>query len=551
MSTTNAGSRRSFKREAGIIGLLYASLGGIIGSGWLKGPLNAAVRAGPLSMFSWLIGGVAILMLAMVYAELATLFPRGGAVVHFPRLSHGSLLARIWSWILFLAYVTIAPAEVVATLNYLDVFLRHLAIHWIPPFILHTASGSNVLTAAGMVIAIMLLAVFTALNLLGIKWVMRISNTAGWWKLIVPLLTALTLLYVGHHWQNFRLHSADSRREIEGIFTSLSSAGVIFSFLGFRQAVELAGESANPKRNIPIAVIGSVVIGLIIYLLLQAGFIAAINPHTLAKYGWEKITSGGYLARFGGAPLAAVAQGLGLVWLTYVLYADAVISPGGTGFIYSTTSARVISAMGSDGFIHRIFSRLSRNGVPWVAGILAFLVGIVFLLPFPSWSQLVGYISSVTVLSYGIGPIVLMSLRKIMPENQHPRPYRLPAAHIFAPITFIISNLMIYWSGLKTLLILLAVLASIFILFLAWRLLSGATLRQMAWRSAWWVLPYLLGLLILDAIGPAHLVGGSGLIPFPLDTLVVAGFSLAIFYLAVRCCVSVEELEAYIETQEI
>lgn len=551
MSNNGAGSSPKLRREAGIIGLLYASLGAIIGSGWLKGPLNAAVHAGPLSLFSWLIGGGAILLLAVVYAELATLFPRAGAVVHFPRLGHGSLLARIWSWILFLAYVSVAPAEVVASLNYLDVMLRRFSIHWIPPFLYKGAGGAHLLTGTGIIIAIALLGVFTLLNFLGIKWAMRISNTAGWWKLAIPLLTAVMLLTAGHHWQNFHINPADSRSQIEGVFTSLSTAGVLFSFLGFRQAVELAGESSNPRRNIPIAVVGSVLIGLLIYLLLQAGFIASVDPHTLATTGWAKLTTAGYLAQFGAAPLAAAAQALGLIWLTWILYVDAVISPGGTGFIYITTSARVISAMGSDGLIHRVFTRLSRNGVPWVAGILAFAVGVIFLLPLPSWSQLVGYISSVSVLSYGIGPVVLISLRKLMPETQYPRAFRLPAAHILAPVTFIISNLMIYWSGLRTLGILMIALAFIFTVFMAWRLINGLSVRALAWRSTWWVLPYFIGLLLLDFIGPHHLVGGSNLIPFPYDTLVVAAFSLAIFYLAVHSTVSVEELETYIATQEI
>ncbi len=207
--------------------------------------------------------------------------------------------------------------------------------------------------------------------------------------------------------------------------------------------------------------------------------------------------------------------------------------------------------MGSDGLIHRVFTRLSRNGVPWVAGILAFAVGVIFLLPLPSWSQLVGYISSVSVLSYGIGPVVLISLRKLMPETQYPRAFRLPAAHILAPVTFIISNLMIYWSGLRTLGILMIALAFIFTVFMAWRLINGLSVRALAWRSTWWVLPYFLGLLLLDFIGPHHLVGGTNLIPFPYDTLVVAAFSLAIFYLAVHSTVSVEELETYIATQEI
>jgi len=62
------------RRDAGVIGLLYASLGSIIGSGWLFGALHASVQAGPRSVYSWVIGGVAILFLAFVFAELSTMF---------------------------------------------------------------------------------------------------------------------------------------------------------------------------------------------------------------------------------------------------------------------------------------------------------------------------------------------------------------------------------------------------------------------------------------------------------------------------------------------
>ena len=80
------GGPGGLKRDAGRIGLLFASLGGMIGSGWLFGALNAARIAGPAAIISWTIGGVAILLLAFVYAELTTMFPRTGAVIVFPKL---------------------------------------------------------------------------------------------------------------------------------------------------------------------------------------------------------------------------------------------------------------------------------------------------------------------------------------------------------------------------------------------------------------------------------------------------------------------------------
>jgi amino acid transporter len=86
---------QSLKRQAGLLGLLFAGVGGMIGSGWLFGPLETALQAGPLSIWSWVIGGVIVLLLALVFAELATLFPLSGALVHMSYVSHGARLGFI------------------------------------------------------------------------------------------------------------------------------------------------------------------------------------------------------------------------------------------------------------------------------------------------------------------------------------------------------------------------------------------------------------------------------------------------------------------------
>ncbi len=535
------------RREAGVIGLLYASLGGIIGSGWLLGPMHAAETAGPLSIFSWVIGGGAILLLAMVYAELATLFPRSGAMVHFPHLSHGSLLARIWSWILFLGYVTVAPAEVMAVLNYAN----SLPVSWMPALVRLSKLQVHVLTPLGMVVAIVMLGGFSVLNLFGIRWAMRISNTAGWWKLGIPALTVATLLLSVRHTHNLHIHSAALGGYFRGMFTAIATSGVVFSYLGFRQAVALAGETSNPHRNIPIAVVGSVLIGMVLYVGLQMAFLLAVNPAALHQYGWAKLES---VASFGvgTGPFAALARAIGLTWLAWLLYVDSIVSPGGTGFIYAVTSSRVIQAMGEDGFVHSSMKKLNRAGVPWAAGLLSFAVGILFMLPFPSWKKMVGYISAVMLLSYGIGPIVLLTLRRIMPEDKYKRPFRLPGAGLLAPITFAVSNVIVYWAGLTKVSILLALLLAAFAGFVLYRVFTRPrSLRELPWRNTWWVLPYLAGIWILDFLGSRSMGGGCGILRFPYDVLAMVVFSLAILYLAIHCAIPMEEVEHYIETQEI
>src|SRR5881392_3574779 len=86
------------KRHVGVVGLLFASVGSIIGSGWLFGALNASVTAGPAAVISWALGGVMILMIALVYAELGTMYPLSGGVVRYPHLSFGSFASYTTGW---------------------------------------------------------------------------------------------------------------------------------------------------------------------------------------------------------------------------------------------------------------------------------------------------------------------------------------------------------------------------------------------------------------------------------------------------------------------
>jgi len=262
------------RREAGVIGLLYASLGSIIGSGWLFGALHASTQAGPFSMASWTIGALAVLFLAFVFAELSTMFPNSGALVHMVHVSHGDMLGKIWSWILFLAFVSVPPVEVIAVLTYTNTLA--------PGFL----DSQGLLTPMGTVSAMVLLSLVVALNFMAIRWVITINSVTTWWKVLVPVATIFILMAYSFHPGNMASH-LDST-PVSGIFTAVGTAGIIFSFLGFQQAIALAGETRNPGKYVPIALIGSVVIALIIYLGLQYAFIVALQPDSISE-GWTNL----------------------------------------------------------------------------------------------------------------------------------------------------------------------------------------------------------------------------------------------------------------------
>ena len=141
-------STTGLRREIGFIGLLWASGGSIIGSGWLFGAQGALAAAGPAAVISWVIGAVAILLLALVHAELGAMYPVAGGTARFPHYAFGGAVGASFGWFSWLQAATVAPIEVSAMLTYGEHYSFSDGL--INP-------DTAVLTTPGIVVAIMLL----------------------------------------------------------------------------------------------------------------------------------------------------------------------------------------------------------------------------------------------------------------------------------------------------------------------------------------------------------------------------------------------------------
>jgi amino acid transporter len=326
----------------------------------------------------------------------------------------------------------------------------------------------------------------------------------------------------------------------KGVFLALSAGGVIFAGLGFEQSVQLGGETRNPRRNIPLAIIGGMVVAIVLYIALQVAFILALDPSSLSE-GWGAVSFSGKGQLFG--PFAALATALGLGWLAVLLYTDAIVSPGGTGLLYTGASARLTFALSRNGFIPPAFARLTRRGTPLVAIGFSFLCGLVILLPFPRWQELVGFISAAAVAVYAMAPLALGALRRQDPAR--PRPFRLPAASLVAPGAFIIASEILLFTGWAVIWkLIVAILIGFALLALSNRADSGRAV-SLDWPSAAWLWPYLLGmgaisyLSSFDTNTPSSvpLIGLHGprdVLTFGWDILAVAILSLAVYAFAIR-----------------
>ncbi|AWN15945.1 Amino acid transporter [Salinisphaera sp. LB1] len=520
------------------MGLLFAGVGGMIGSGWLLGPLNAARDAGPLSIGSWAIAALVIMLLALVYAELAPMFPRSGGVVHISHVSHGVQLGHFWTWILFLAYVTIPPVEAMAVVNYANNYI---------PGLVHT---SGLLTGFGFLTSVVLLAIMVGFNFLAIRLVLAINTVATWFKLLTPIGTIFIFLFLAHHSANLSATSLNVATSgvvhhvnSTGMFTAISSAGVFFALFGFRQAIDLAGETDNPGRNLPIAVLGTIIIGAAVFILLQYAFVTAIPHDILAKNGWGGLTFTGI-----SGPFAGLAVILGASWWATILYADAIVSPGVCGFIWSTSGSRIIMAGGESETMPRAVAWVNDNGTPWMALIVVYIIGVLFFLPLPSWQKMVSYASAATVLSYGIGPIVLLKMRQALPESEL-RSFRLPAPYIMAPLAFIAANFVVFWAGFATDNFMFLLLLGVFIVFaIYFTVFKKGETGGINWQSLGWLFPYFGGMYLLSYLGPKSM-GGIGLLGVYVDMAIIVVFSIAIMWLALKVSVSPESALAYYENE--
>ncbi|KAJ1684395.1 hypothetical protein LUZ63_020150 [Rhynchospora breviuscula] len=523
------------KRHIGPVGLLFASVGSIIGSGWLFGALDAAQTAGPAAIISWALGALLILFIALCYAELGVMFPLSGGVVRMPHISFGNFASFTSGWITYVAVATTAPIEVEAALQYGTKYADFTDQS--------TVNGETVytLTGLGYGSAVVLMAVFVLVNYFGIRWFARINNALVTWKLVIIVLVIVAFFVTAFHGSNFGAMDGFAPDGPHGIFTAIATSGIVFSFLGFRQGIELAGETDNPRRNVPLAVVGSVLVTAVIYILLQVAFIGALPGDVLSDSGsWANLD---FANSFG--PLAAIATILGLGWLATLLYVDAVVSPGDTGLIYTTVTSRVSYAMSRNGNAPKTLSRTTRSGAPLVSLLLAFVIGLIAFLPFPSWQQLVGFVSSATVLSFASGPLVLAALRRQMPDRE--RPFRLPGGHVIPFLAFYGSNLIVYWSGWTIVWKLMLAVVLGFVLLAVFYAFGGLRGQSLDLRSGLWALPWLGGLTLLSYVGsyPEPAAGNLDLLSFEGALPLVLLLSAVIYALAYVTRLSPEAAEAY------
>jgi amino acid transporter len=511
--------------------ILMASVGTVIGSGWLFGSYFAARYAGPAAIFSWIIAGVLFLVIELPFAEMAAMFPEAGAPARMPQLAFGTLASSMTSWTAVLGGGFGVAIECLAVVQYAGGYI---------PALFNKAAGAA--TPLGLLVTAVLMLIFMQLALHGVR---LFSKTITVWttiKWVVPSCAAILLIIAGLTQggaSNFSSAGGFMPYGFEPVLTAIALGGLIYAYSGPRSAMALAAEGANPKKDVPFALLCSILGALVLYTLLQIAFILAI-PHSALAGGWAHISF--------SSPMAQLALGIGLGWLGIVLYIDAAVSPAGTGLLLTGTSSRTLYAIEKNGFgVPKWLRRLDHRGVPATAQWTAYVLGLIAIMPFPSWHSLIVLTSSAGILGYMLSGSSLGAFRRTAPDMA--RPFSVGRhARWLGPTAMAIATSMFLWYGWPTTMrvgIWYAVGLILYAIFFNTQKLPRRDIRAGIW------LPVLLFSEVLLSWLGSFGSGNLHILPFPLDEVVAIALGIGFYYWSIRCAYETDAVKEMKEGKNV
>lgn len=405
------------KKVLGPVGLIALGIGGIIGAGiFVLTGQAAAQYAGPSIAISFIISAIACALAGLCYAEFAASIPVSGSAYTYSYASLGEFLAWFIGWDLMLEYLFGAAAVAVGWSGYVTSFLKDFGIH-LPSSLTsapldHTANGWH-FTGAFLNLPAMFIVLICMLFLFkGIQESSSLNNVVVAIKLMVlVLLVGFGFAYINSaNWQPFIPPNTGTFGEYgwSGIFRG--AAVVFFAYIGFDAVSTAAQEAKNPQRDMPIGIIGSLVISTVVYIVV-ALVITGIVPYKQLNVP---------------DPIAVAINGTGnaLMWLRPIVKIGAIAGLSSVILVSLLGQTRVFFSMSRDGLLPAAFSKLHpRFHTPHVATLITGGITMLVAGLFPI--SLLGELVSIgTLLAFAIVCASIIILRKTQPDL--PRPFKTP-----------------------------------------------------------------------------------------------------------------------------
>lgn len=473
-------------KQPSLFSAIAIGVGSIIGSGWLFASYKAAKFAGPASVLSWVIGAAFAFLLALLLAEIASMYTKEtGLFARLLTLSHNRDYGFIISSTNWFTAIIIIPAEAEASMQYLSTAF---------PSMNGLLFSNSHFTYQGIIGVCTLMLLYGVLNYWGIKLLTRANNLITIIKFVVPVLTAIIIFAASFHPSNFHAYqNTIAPYGYDKIFTAVVTCGIFYSFYGFSAITAFTKELKNPQRNIPLALGGSVIICLIIYILLQISFVGAIDPVTITTGGWHSLDF--------TSPLAQLAGLLGLNWLALVMYVDAAISPSGTGIIYVGSSARIFTGMAEDGQMLKVFAKEHhKHQVSRLSIFVTLVICMSLVVFFDNWDKIMVVVSVFLLISCLAIPVSFVKLRK--DHANRARTFKMPFGLTICYITYIAISYLLTQCGRVPLELSLGFHVVLFTLYGATYYKKVTSILK-AFASSWSIFVYLAIMLYFGIIQDA------------------------------------------------
>lgn len=507
----------TFHKNISTFSLMMTGITSIVGSGWLLSTQKIANIAGPAGLVSWIIGAVIALIVGLLFVEMGSVYPSAGGIGYYTNVTHGRFCGFLTSWVNWLCIVAVPPVEAQGIIQYLS----QLSPLWNRLYDI----PSHSLTSLGIASAIVLMLVFMYINYWSVKLFIRFNNIFTMVKIIIPLLTVVALIYSGFHPGNFDNTTEGGFMPFGwgSIFISIISCGVVMSFNGFQTPLTFSEEIKSPRTMLPIAVVGSILISLVLYILLQVAYVGSLSPTLLTHSGWAGINF--------RSPYVQLLLAANLQLMVLIVYIGSVVSPGVCGAAFTASASRIMYSLAREGHlphflsvIHPVFKN-PRNSI-----ITTMLVGCVFLFLFRGWYQLVAVISVLHVFSYLPAPIVVIANRikngaLLATKNQ----FMLPGAHVLAPLLLFGLSILLFYAGWPLIPELLILIIPGICLYLYYETKIKVSKNfAAATKGVSWFILYFIGLCLIVFLGDNHSPGNFITIEESMVYLLI--LSLAIYF---------------------
>jgi len=443
LSEAQETGEHSLKRALGVLNLVTLGIGAIIGAGIFVITGQAAAQfAGPAIILSFVMAGIACALAGLCYSEFASMIPIAGSAYTYSYATLGELIAWIIGWDLILEYAFGAATVAVGWSGHLRAFLHDLG------FNLGSMPGTNFALFGHTVelrydfIAFLIIAFITAILVIGIKESANFTTTIVFLKVaVVCVFIALATAFLSsHNWQPNHWHpfipANTGERGQFGWSGILRGAGVVFfAYIGFDAVSTAAQEARNPKRDMPIGILLSLVICTILYIAVS-GLLTRIVPYTQLNVP---------------DPVVVGMRATGHTWATILVEVGALLGLATVMLVMLLGQSRVFYSMSRDGLLWPWASKIHpRFRTPYLTSIVVgfFVAILATLIPLSVLDEMtsVGTLLAFVLVSAGV-----WVMRRSHPDV--PRPFRTPMVPLIPILSIIASSILIanlsYWTQLR------------------------------------------------------------------------------------------------------